>query len=220
MAISADYGSIMTPRAILRLPFPKNGLRMSSSVFKIGIPALLLLSIFCIDVLLNILDCIKGKDQMVWPVFYNVDSSKKHYCRGIFKDSLAEYKKGFTDKKDRVLERRSENEVKFIRSIVEEVIILDPPKEIEVHWDGITFKKMKNLRILIARNTRFSRGLKHLPNSLRLLEWWGYPSPSLPFDFHAQKFVILKLQDSFFVRDIPHKACLYFPDPHLLTGNS
>ncbi|XP_061366470.1 disease resistance protein RUN1-like [Gastrolobium bilobum] len=78
-----------------------------------------------------------------------------------------------------------------------QTIMLDFPKSEEVvEWDGNAFKEMKNLKTLIIRKACFSEGPKHLPNSLRVLEWWRYPSPSLPSNFHQKKIVILKLPDS------------------------
>lgn len=75
-----------------------------------------------------------------------------------------------------------------------QIIILDSPKsEGVVQWDGKAFMKMKDLRTLIIRNECFSEGPKFLPNSLRVLEWWGYPLQSLPSDFYVEKLAILKL---------------------------
>ncbi|XP_027357539.1 TMV resistance protein N-like [Abrus precatorius] len=62
-----------------------------------------------------------------------------------------------------------------------------------VEWDGMALEKMKNLKTLIIRNGHFSRGPKHLPDSLRVLEWWRYPSEDLPSDFNPRKLVICKL---------------------------
>ncbi|XP_061348635.1 disease resistance protein Roq1-like isoform X2 [Gastrolobium bilobum] len=78
-----------------------------------------------------------------------------------------------------------------------QIIMLDFLKfEEVVEWDGNAFKEMKNLKTLIIRKGYFSEGPKHLPNSLRVLEWWRYPSPSLPSNFHQKKLVILKLPQS------------------------
>ncbi|RDX98506.1 Disease resistance-like protein CSA1, partial [Mucuna pruriens] len=79
-------------------------------------------------------------------------------------------------------------------------IILDfsKPEEV-VQWDGMAFMKMTNLRTLIIRKECFSKGPKKLPNSLRVLEWWGYPSESLPSDFQPEKLAILKLPYSCFM---------------------
>ncbi|MED6189072.1 hypothetical protein PIB30_092103 [Stylosanthes scabra] len=55
---------------------------------------------------------------------------------------------------------------------------------------------MKNLKTLIIRNGYFSEGPKYLPNSLRIMEWWRYPSTCFPSDFHPKKLSILKLPSS------------------------
>ncbi|KAH1061117.1 hypothetical protein GYH30_004555 [Glycine max] len=54
-----------------------------------------------------------------------------------------------------------------------EIIFMNFPlfKEREVEWDGDAFKRMKNLKTLIIKNGLFSKGPKHLPNTLRVLEW-------------------------------------------------
>ncbi|MED6184887.1 hypothetical protein PIB30_051816 [Stylosanthes scabra] len=78
-----------------------------------------------------------------------------------------------------------------------EGIMLHPSTLEEVNYEiNNAFDEMKNLRILIVRNTKFSTGPSHLPNSLRLLEWKGYPSESFPLDFHPQRIVDLKLPHS------------------------
>ncbi|KAG6695735.1 disease resistance protein Roq1-like [Carya illinoinensis] len=55
------------------------------------------------------------------------------------------------------------------------------------------FTKMKRLRLLIIRNACFSDGPKSLPNELRFLDWAGYPSTSLPSNFHPQKLITLNM---------------------------
>ncbi|AES76344.2 functional resistance protein, putative [Medicago truncatula] len=65
--------------------------------------------------------------------------------------------------------------------------------EEEVEWKGDELKKMKNLKTLIIENGRFSRAPEQLPNSLRVLEWPGYPSQYLPHDFCPKKLSICKL---------------------------
>jgi len=78
-----------------------------------------------------------------------------------------------------------------------QILILDFPEfEEVVEWDGMAFKEMKNLKTLIIRVGSFSKGPEHLPNSLRVLEWSGYPSPSLPPNFYPKKLVILELRQS------------------------
>ncbi|KAH1206311.1 TMV resistance protein N [Glycine max] len=77
-----------------------------------------------------------------------------------------------------------------------EIICLDFPsfgKEEIVELNTKAFKKMKNLKTVIIKNGKFSKGPKYLPNNLRVLEWWRYPSHCLPSDFHPKKLAICKL---------------------------
>jgi len=93
-----------------------------------------------------------------------------------------------------------------------ESLFLDFPKDDgkEVCWDGNALKKMRNLKTLVVRNVRFNRGPTHLPNSLRVLEWWGYPSPSLPDDFHPKKLGILKLPENYLRTSEPIQASIAY----------
>ncbi|RDY07575.1 TMV resistance protein N, partial [Mucuna pruriens] len=78
-----------------------------------------------------------------------------------------------------------------------EGIMLDPPCHEKVHdWIDAAFEKMENLRILIIRNTTFSTAPSYLPNTLRLLEWKGYPSKSFPPHFYPHRIVDFKLPHS------------------------
>ncbi|CAK8564578.1 unnamed protein product [Lathyrus sativus] len=77
-----------------------------------------------------------------------------------------------------------------------EVIIADLRKVRKVKWCGKAFGQMKNLRILIIRNGRFSQGPQILPNSLKVLDWSGYQSSSLPSDFNPKNLAILNLPES------------------------
>lgn len=81
--------------------------------------------------------------------------------------------------------------------------------------------KMISLRTLIIRKECFSKGPKKLPNSLRVLEWWGYPSKSLPSDFKPEKLAILKLPYSGFMSlELPnflHMRVLNFDRCEFLT---
>ncbi|KAJ7943208.1 Disease resistance protein [Quillaja saponaria] len=79
-----------------------------------------------------------------------------------------------------------------------EGIMLQLPNEEKVYWNGEAFEKMKNLRILMVENAYFSPHPKHLPNSLRVLDWKNYPALTLPMDFHPEKLVVLNLPDSRF----------------------
>jgi len=77
-----------------------------------------------------------------------------------------------------------------------EFIKLEGYNNIQVQWNGKAFKEMKNLRILIIEDSTFSTGPEHLPNSLRVLDWSSYPSPSLPFDFNPKRLEILLMPES------------------------
>ncbi|KAH1151332.1 hypothetical protein GYH30_045030 [Glycine max] len=68
----------------------------------------------------------------------------------------------------------------------------------EVEWDGDALKKMENLKTLIIKSYCFSKGPKHLPNSLRVLEWWRCPSQDLPHNFNPKQLAICKLPHSNF----------------------
>ncbi|KAH1192644.1 TMV resistance protein N [Glycine max] len=77
-----------------------------------------------------------------------------------------------------------------------EIICLNFPlldKEDIVEWNRKAFKKMKNLKTLIIKSGHFCKGPRYLPNSLRVLEWWRYPSHDLPSDFRSKKLGICKL---------------------------
>jgi len=71
-------------------------------------------------------------------------------------------------------------------------------KEGMIEWNRKAFKKMRNLKTLIIKSGNFSKGPKYLPNSLRVLEWWRYPSHGLPSDFLSKKLVMCKLPESCF----------------------
>ncbi|XP_054778200.1 uncharacterized protein LOC129286213 [Prosopis cineraria] len=86
-----------------------------------------------------------------------------------------------------------------------EGIILDPPHQEKVEWGGIAFEKMNNLKILIIRNAQFSTSSKYFPNTLRLLDWKGYPSMTLPPNFSPSKLICLKLNGSQFTLEEPFK---------------
>ncbi|KAI9128578.1 hypothetical protein K1719_000061 [Acacia pycnantha] len=96
---------------------------------------------------------------------------------------------------------------KDIRRVLEEsegtsevvvIIQVESFKCIEIDWDGKAFKSMKNLKILILENAKFSQGPKYLPNSLAILRWRGYPSSSLPDGFRPKDLVEFNVTESNF----------------------
>ncbi|KRH09333.1 hypothetical protein GLYMA_16G210600v4 [Glycine max] len=70
-------------------------------------------------------------------------------------------------------------------------------KETTIDWNGNAFRKIKNLKILFIRNGKFSKGPNYFPESLRVLEWHGYPSNCLPSNFPPKELVICKLSQSY-----------------------
>ncbi|MED6130938.1 hypothetical protein PIB30_005226 [Stylosanthes scabra] len=86
-----------------------------------------------------------------------------------------------------------------------EVIILYSSRQKEVYWNGNAFQKMRNLRVLIVGDAYFPTGPKNLPNSLRVLDWLGYPSTSLPSGFNPSEPSILSVISSCLRFDKPLK---------------
>lgn len=82
-----------------------------------------------------------------------------------------------------------------------EIIFLDlsSTEEGKIYWDGEGFKNMGNLKTLIIKNAHFSQAPRHLPSSLRVLEWQRYPSQYLPPNFHPENLAICKLPKRCFV---------------------
>ena len=81
-----------------------------------------------------------------------------------------------------------------------------------IEYDENTFMEMENLKVLINRNVKFSKGPNYFPESLRVLEWHRYPSNCLPSNFHPHKLVICKLPESCFASFGFHASSkVYFP---------
>ena len=57
-------------------------------------------------------------------------------------------------------------------------------------------EKMKNLMFLIVSNVDICRGLKYLPNELRIIDWPGFSLSSLPSNFDPQKLIALNMPKS------------------------
>ncbi|ESW24549.1 hypothetical protein PHAVU_004G139900 [Phaseolus vulgaris] len=80
-----------------------------------------------------------------------------------------------------------------------EIICLDlsiSEKEETIEWNANAFERMKNLKILIIRNGKFSKGPNYFLESLSVLEWHGYPANCLPSNFLPNKLNICKLTNS------------------------
>ncbi|KAM5551830.1 hypothetical protein ABKV19_026607 [Rosa sericea] len=61
------------------------------------------------------------------------------------------------------------------------------------HWNPEAFSNLSQLSLLHIRNVDLPKGLTCLSNSLRLLEWTGYPLRSLPKIFEADELIELNL---------------------------
>ena len=58
---------------------------------------------------------------------------------------------------------------------------LNEPKNVK--WNPEAFSKMQNLKLLKICGVQLMHGLKHLPSSLRVLDWREYPSKSSTSSF-------------------------------------
>ncbi|KAM5555887.1 disease resistance protein RUN1-like [Rosa sericea] len=86
-----------------------------------------------------------------------------------------------------------------------EGIVLHPAETgLKVHANAKSFSMMKNLRFLKIDNVNLPNGLEHLPDSIQILKWTGYPSTSLPSSFNPEKLLELSMRHS----------CIY----HFRTG--
>uniref|UniRef100_A0A7N2M4Y6 TIR domain-containing protein n=1 Tax=Quercus lobata TaxID=97700 RepID=A0A7N2M4Y6_QUELO len=69
------------------------------------------------------------------------------------------------------------------------------PKPRLVKLQADAFKNMRNLKFLLVKNVRISKGLKYLPNELRLLQWSEYDF-LLPLKFYPHNLVVLNMPNS------------------------
>ncbi|KAK4347690.1 hypothetical protein RND71_034029 [Anisodus tanguticus] len=74
-----------------------------------------------------------------------------------------------------------------------EAIILAYPQREKLNLGSQALKGMENLRLLKIRNAYFSKGPSYLPDELQWLNWYKFPSTSLPQEFEGEKLVGLKL---------------------------
>ena len=58
------------------------------------------------------------------------------------------------------------------------------------------FEKMENLNFLMVSNVDICGDLKYLPSRLRVLDWQGFHSSSLPSNFRPQKLIVLNMPKS------------------------
>ncbi|XP_050254551.1 disease resistance protein RUN1-like [Quercus robur] len=74
-------------------------------------------------------------------------------------------------------------------------IVLEMHEPKNVDWDPEAFSKMRYLKLLKICGVQLMHDLKHLPNSLRILDWKGYPSKSLTSSSRLKSFENLKFMN-------------------------
>ncbi|XP_040374834.1 disease resistance protein RPV1 [Rosa chinensis] len=72
-------------------------------------------------------------------------------------------------------------------------MVMELTKLQAAHWKPEAFSNLSQLILLHIRNVDLPKGLTCLSNSLRLLEWTGYPLRSLPKFFEADELIELNL---------------------------
>ncbi|KAF3970514.1 hypothetical protein CMV_005817 [Castanea mollissima] len=75
-------------------------------------------------------------------------------------------------------------------------ITICSPKPSKMKLEPKCLEKMKNLKFLIVSNVDICRGLKYLPNELRVLDWSGFPLSSLPSSFDPKNLIALNMPES------------------------
>uniref|UniRef100_A0A2N9GNB1 TIR domain-containing protein n=1 Tax=Fagus sylvatica TaxID=28930 RepID=A0A2N9GNB1_FAGSY len=68
------------------------------------------------------------------------------------------------------------------------------PKKVD--WNPEAFSKMQYLKLLQIHHVQLMHAPKHLPNSLRFLDWSGCPLKSLPSSFQSNELVELCMRNS------------------------
>ncbi|MED6190112.1 hypothetical protein PIB30_102591 [Stylosanthes scabra] len=75
-----------------------------------------------------------------------------------------------------------------------EGIKLDLPEPDTIN--GKALSNMKRLRVLMISNARVTDEIQYLSDELRLIDWPGYPSSTLPPNFHPRRLVSLNMSHS------------------------
>ncbi|XP_057445961.1 disease resistance protein RPV1-like [Lotus japonicus] len=85
-------GDEITPALIKAI----EGSRIAIPIFSVNYAS----SSFCLDELVTIIDCVKAKGRLVFPVFYDVDPSHVRHQRGTYAEALDNHEKRFQDNKE------------------------------------------------------------------------------------------------------------------------
>ncbi|KAI4332299.1 hypothetical protein L6164_017221 [Bauhinia variegata] len=64
-------------------------------------------SSWCLDELVQIIECKETKEQMVWPVFYDVDLSEVQHQKGRFAEAFVKHKDVKRHNEERIQRRRT-----------------------------------------------------------------------------------------------------------------
>ncbi|XP_031736894.1 TMV resistance protein N [Cucumis sativus] len=81
-------------------------------------------------------------------------------------------------------------------TIAVKAIKLDLSNPTRLDVDSRAFRNMKNLRLLIVRNARFSTNVEYLPDNLKWIKWHGFSHRFLPLSFLKKNLVGLDLRHS------------------------
>ncbi|RXH68969.1 hypothetical protein DVH24_031302 [Malus domestica] len=144
-------------------------------------------STWCLKELVQILDCMDRKDQIVVPVFYDVDPSHVRKAESSFAEAFAKH------------EGHSNADMEEATEAVESIILdLSFSKPKVVYFSSEAFVKMTKLRLLKIHgdNGHSCENLKFLLHELRSLVWEHCPLKSLPSNFIAKNLVELDMQNS------------------------
>ncbi|XP_027368583.1 TMV resistance protein N-like [Abrus precatorius] len=64
-------------------------------------------SSWCLDELVKIIECMKMKNQLVWPIFYKVEPSDIRHQRNRYGEAMAEHQKRLRNESEKVQKWRS-----------------------------------------------------------------------------------------------------------------
>nr|XP_023895247.1 TMV resistance protein N-like [Quercus suber] len=147
------------------------------------------------DDVIKILDYLELHAEIGLRVLIDKSLIKFHENQLWMHDLLQEMGRDIVCQECKDLEERSRlwsfeninNGTKQIQGIVLE---MHEPKNVD--WNPEAFSKMRNLKLLKICGVQLMRDLKHLPTSLRILDWRGYPSKSLTSSSQSKSFENLK----------------------------
>ncbi|XP_054817782.1 disease resistance protein RUN1-like [Prosopis cineraria] len=129
-----------------------------------------------------------------------------HILRDMSKYIVSQASPNDAGKRSRILSLKDANDVlegnKRTGAIRRIVIIVE--ETFNALWNPDAFSRMINLKLLVISSRshishchlNLSRGIKSLPNGLKVLAWDGYPLDSLPNQTKLHELLVLKMQHS------------------------